>query len=403
MLLDFREVGLRAIDDHTLEIRLQNPTAYFLDILAMYCMLPLNQACVETYGMPAWTEPGHLVSNGAFILADRRIRDRVRLAKNPQYWDRDNVHLNIVDALSIDDRTTGFNLYMTGKADWITIPPTTALRVMLKAKPPRNDLNVVPQLATYFYLLNTTRPPLTDVRVRQALSLALDRDEITRVATGGGEKPAFSLVPPNMPGYTQQQCPPRDPEKARQLLAEAGFENGFGFPKLEIHYNSDQGHQLIAELVRKQWQRELGIVVTMRNEEWASSQVTQQKLDYMVSRRSWIGDYLDPNTYLDMYVTGGENNNTGFTNAEYDKLIADAAREADTTKRMQMLEHAERILMDQMPIIPIYFYVSKNMVKPYVRGFWNNLQDGHPLNTIWIDHTVDMNSPQPNEFMGRQP
>jgi oligopeptide transport system substrate-binding protein len=156
-------------------------------------------------------------------------------------------------------------------------------------------------------------------------------------------------------------------------------------------------------LIRKQWQRELGIVVTMRNEEWASSQVTQQNMDYMVSRRSWTGDYLDPNTYLDMYVTDGENNNTGFSNAEYDQLIADAARELDKAKRMQLLERAERMLMDQMPIIPIYFYVSKNMVKPYVRGWYNNLQDGHPLNTIWIDHTVDMNDPRPNEFMGRRP
>lgn len=403
VLLDFREVGIRVVDDRTLEIRLINRTAYFLDIMAMYCMLPLHRGCVEKYSMPEWTEPGKLITNGAFELKERRIRDRVRLVKSPMYWDRDNVRLNVVDALSIDDRTTAFNLYMTGKADWITIPPTTALREMLKSDPPRNDLSVVPQLATYFYMLNTTRPPLDDVRVRRALSLALDREEITRVASGGGEKVAFSLVPPNLPGYTQQECPRRDPEQARKLLAEAGYADGFGFPKLEIHYNSDQGHQLIAELARKQWQRELGIVVTMRNEEWTSAQVTQQKIDYMVSRRSWIGDYLDPNTYLDMYVTGGENNLTGYSNPDYDKRIADAGREPDAATRMKILERAERILMDDMPIIPIYFYVSKNMVKPYVRGWYNNLQDGHPLNTVWIDHTVDMNDPRPNEFMGRRP
>ena len=185
---------------------------------------------------------------------------------------------------------------------------------MLASRPPRNDINPYPQLTTYFYLLNTTRPPLNDVRVRRALSLALDREEITRVATAAGEQPALSLVPPHLPGYTQQFCEPRNPEQARKLLAEAGYPQGVGFPKLEIHYNTDQVHQSVAELVRKQWQRELGITVSLRNEEWASYQQTQQQMKYMVSRRSWIGDYLDPNTFLDMFVTGGENNLTGFSN-----------------------------------------------------------------------------------------
>jgi oligopeptide transport system substrate-binding protein len=187
------------------------------------------------------------------------------------------------------------------------------------------------------------------------------------------------------------------------LLAEAGFPDGVGFPKLEIHYNTDEVHQSIAELARKQWHRELGITVTLRNEEWASAQQTQQRMGYMVSRRSWIGDYLDPNTFLDMYVSGGQNNLTGFANAQYDQLIAAAAKEPDKQQRMAMLEQAERILMDEMPIIPIYYYVSRNLVKPYVRGWYNNLQDSHHLRAIWIDHSVDPNDPQPNEFMGRTP
>jgi oligopeptide transport system substrate-binding protein len=285
----------------------------------------------------------------------------------------------------------------------MTQPPPNAIREFLASQPPRNDINPALQMTTYFYLLNTTRPPLTDVRIRRALSLALDRDEITRVATAAGEKPAFSLVPPGLKGYTQQPSPPRDPDQARRLLAEAGFPDGVGFPKLEIHYNTDEVHQSIAELARKQWQRELGITVTLRNEEWASAQQTQQRMGYMVSRRSWIGDYLDPNTFLDMYVSGGQNNLTGFANPQYDQLIAAAAKEPDKQKRMAMLEQAERILMDEMPIIPIYYYVSRNLVKPYVRGWYNNLQDSHHLRAIWIDHSVEPNDPQPNEFMGRTP
>jgi oligopeptide transport system substrate-binding protein len=401
VLLDFSEVGVRVIDDHTLEIRLTDPTPYFLDLLAFYPFAPVHQGCLEKYGKPAWTRPENIVTNGAFRLAARRIRDRVRLHRSDNYWDRENVRLDVVDALSVDNRSTALNLYMTGVVDWITVPPAEVLRELLKEEPPRNDLNPAPQLTTYYFLLNTTRPPLNDKRVRQALSLALDREEITRVATGAGEKPALSLVPPAMPHYEQQKCQPFNPDAARKLLAEVGYPDGRGFPKLEILYNTDQQHQAIAELVRKQWQRELGITASLRNEEWGSFQDSQQQLKFLVARRAWVGDYLDPNTYLDMFVTKGENNCTGFSNAEYDKLIADAAKESDPQKRMKMLESAERLLMEEMPIIPVYFYVSRNMVRPRVRGFYNNLQDTHALNAIWIDPNADDKSPRPNEYMER--
>jgi oligopeptide transport system substrate-binding protein len=399
VLLDFREVGVKVLDDRTLELRLTNPTPYFLDLTAFYPLAPVHRGCLEKHGKPAWTLPENIVTNGAFRMVARRIRDRVRLERSDNYWDRENVRLNVVDALSVDNRTTAYNLYTTGMVDWVTVPPAEVLRELLRSQPPRNDLNPAPQITTYFYLLNTTRPPLDDVRIRQALSMAIDREEITRVATGAGEVPAYSLVPPAMPGYAQQVCPPHNPAKARELLAEASFPDGRGFPKLEILYNTDQQHQAVAELVRKQWQRELGIETSLRNEEWGSLQDSQQQMKFLVSRRSWGGDYVDPNTFLDMFVTKGENNSTGFANPEYDKLIADAAHEPDEKQRVKMLEDAERLLMDQMPIIPIYFYVSRNMVRPQVRGLYNNLQDTHPLHAIWLDPDVNPNDPRPNEFM----
>lgn len=399
VLLDFREVGVKVIDDYTLELRLTNPTPYFLDLLAYYPMSPVNKTCVEKYGSPAWTQPQNIVTNGPFRMVARRIRDRVRLVRSDTYWDRENVKLNIVDALSVEDRTTAFNLYSTGMVDWQTVPPSEVLRELLKEKPPRNDLNPAPQLCTYYFLLNTTRPPLNDKRVRQALSMAIDRDEITRVATGAGEIPAYSLIPPSVPGYHKQECKPFDPEAARKLLAEAGFPEGQGFPRIEILYNTDQAHQAIAELVRKQWQNNLGITASLRNEEWTSYQNSIQQLDFTVARRSWVGDYQDPNTFSDMFVTGGENNNTGFASPEYDKLIVDAAKEPDRAKRMELLEKSERLLMDEQPIIPVYFYVSKNMVRPWVRGFYNTLQDTHPVQDIWIDHSVKKDDPHPNEYM----
>jgi oligopeptide transport system substrate-binding protein len=399
VLLDFREVGVRVVDDHTLEIRLNDPTPYFLDLLGFYPFATVHKGCLEKHGKPGWTRPENIVTNGAYRLVARRLRDRVRLQRSDNYWDRANVRLNVIDALSVDNRSTALNLYMTGMADWVTVPPPEVLRELLKSNPPRNDLNPAPQLTTYYYLLNTTRPPLNDKRVRLALALALDRKEITQVATGAGEVPALSLVPPSMPGYKQQPCRPFDPDAARKLLAEAGYPDGRGFPKIEILYNTDQQHQAIAELVRKQWERELNITTSLRNEEWGSFQDSQQQLKYTVARRAWVGDYLDPNTYLDMFVTDGDNNCTGFSNSKYDELIAAAAKEPDAAKRMPILESAERLLMDEMPIIPVYFYVSRNMVRPHVRGFYNNLQDTHPLHAIWIDPNVDAKSPRPNEYM----
>ena len=206
-------------------------------------------------------------------------------------------------------------------------------------------------------------------------------------------------MPPGLEGYTAATCPVEDPQRARQLLADAGYPEGQGFPRLEIHYNTNEMHRDVAELVRKQWQRELGIIVTARNEEWGSYLNTQRQMDYMVSRRAWIGDYLDPNTFLDMFISEGENNKTGFSDKNYDELISVASEELDATMRLQLLHDAEQILLDDQPIIPIFYYVSSNLVAPYVRGFYNNLQDFHPLRAIRIDR----DAAGPNEFMQTAP
>ncbi len=395
VLLDFREVGIEVIDPLTLRMTLEAPTPFFLKLTGYYPLFPVNQKCVETYGSPLWTKPENLVTNGPFGIEFRRIRDRIRLVRSETYWNRDEVKLGVVDALAVDSYTTGLNLFLTGMADWIVTPPPAALRILLKEDPPRNDLNPTPFLGVYYYMLNTNRKPLDDLRVRKALSLALDREEITTKIMSAGETPCLSLVPPGIEGYETQESFEENPAEARRLLAEAGFPEGKGFPRLDILYNTSEAHQAIAELIRKQWQRELGISIKTRNEEWASYLSSQRQMQYNVSRRAWIGDYTDPNTFLDMFVTEGEQNNTGWSSEEYDRLIREAGHEFDPDKRFRLLEKAERILMDELPILPIYFYVSKNMVKPYVRGFYNNIQDVHPLWAIWIDREND----GPNEFM----
>ena len=394
VLLDFREVGVRVIDAATFEITLENPAPYFLQLVGFYPFSPVNRRCVETFGNPLWAKDKNFVGNGAYVPLFRRLRDRIRMVKSPTYWNRDNVAIEVVDALAVDSGNTALNLFLTGEVDWIETVPPESLRILLKQDPPVREINPQPYMSTYFYLINTTRKPLDDVRVRRALSLALDREEICEKVMAAGEVPAYALVPPGMEGFNNQRCSPRDVEQAQQLLAEAGYPGGRGFPRMDILYNTDESHQTVAELIRSQWQRALGIQVKTRNEEWASYNSSQRQMSYNICRRGWVGDYLDPYTFLSLYETDGENNNTGFSNAEYDRLLKQATREPDPDKRFRILEQCERILMDELPILPLYFYVSKNMVKTHVRGFYNNLQDMHPVQSMWIDRESGT-----NEFM----
>jgi oligopeptide transport system substrate-binding protein len=399
VLLDFREVGIKVLGRLTLQVTLENPTHYFLQLTGFYPLSAVNQECLEKYGTPGWTKPKNAVTNGPFNIKFRRIRDRIRMVKSETYWNRDAVRLGVVDALALDSNSTAFNLFMTGKVDWIQTVPPAALRIMLAEDPPRNDLNPAPYIACYYYMFNTTRKPLDDVRVRRALSMALDRDEICSKIMAAGEFPALNLVPPGIEGYKGQECAAEDADKARHLLAEAGYPEGKGFPRMDILYNTDESHQTIAELIRKQWQRKLGIQIKTRNEEWASYLSSHRQMKYDICRRGWIGDYADPCTFLDMMVTDGEQNGTGWSDEEYDRLIEAAAREVDPDGRMALFRKAERILMDELPVLPIYFYVSKNMVKPHVRGFYNNALDKHPVSAMWIDR----DHKGPNEFMKGRP
>ncbi|TWT96050.1 Periplasmic oligopeptide-binding protein precursor [Botrimarina colliarenosi] len=398
LTLDFAEVGFRAIDDYTVETVLESPTPYWLNLLGFYPLAPVNQRCIETHGPAKWTEAENLVTNGPFRLEFRRLRDRIRLRKNPHYWNRDGVALETIDALAVQSLTTSFNLYETGKVDWITKVTPLIARELFEAEPPRDDFNPDAQFGTYFYAFNVTRKPFDDPRVRQALVLALDREEIVTTACAG-ELPARSFTPPGLPNYDAPECPDTNVERAKELLAEAGYPDGTGFPKIEILYNYEQQHQTIAELIRKQWRRNLGIDVSTRNEEWGSFLSSQRQQKYDVMRRAWIGDYLDPNTFLDLFVTDGENNATGWGDPEYDRLIREAKAEADPEVRIEMLAEAERILMREVPIMPIYYYVSRSMVKPYVYGWYNNLEDRHPLWALSIDRTAT----GPNDFMSSEP
>lgn len=394
VLPDFGNTGgIKVIDKHTLEVTLNDRTPFFPDLVAFYPLYPVNKNCVEEHGSPDWTKADNIVSNGPFTLKFRRIRDRLRMVKNEDYWNADTVSLNTVDVMAVKSENTSLNMYLDGSIDWSTQAPAAVIPTLKK----RKDWVSAPMLSTYFYRVNVNEPPLNDKRVRQALNLAIDKALICEKVTQAGQVPARSFVPPGLPNYPSDkcvdsngdpvvyQCGEYNPEKAKQLLADAGYPGGAGFPKVEILYNTSEGHRAIAEVVQQQWKNTLGVDIGLKNVEWASFLETTREKKYQIARAGWIGDYPDPNTFLDMFVTDGGNNQTNWSNKQYDQLIADAQSEPDPIERLCKLQRAEAILMDELPILPFYFYVSVNLVNPRVKGFSGNIQDLHPLTKIRIE------------------
>jgi oligopeptide transport system substrate-binding protein len=369
--------GLETPDDHTLIVHLNNPVPYFANLIAFYPMYPVNRKCVETHGSPMWTKPENIVTNGPYTLKLRRLRDRVRFEKFRDYYNADQVALETIDAVSVESQNTALNMYERGQLQWVYDPPTAVLEELLK----RPDFHPAPKLSVYFYKLNTARPPLDDVRVRRALAMAVDRQQIINEVTKAGQMPAYTLVPP-LAGYTSAVGLKPDVAEARQLLADAGYPGGRGFPKLMLSYNTSETHRPIAEVIQQQWQNNLNVKIELQNMEWGSFQEFVQQEKYDLARYGWIADYPDPNTFLDLWITDGAQNNTNWSNPAYDQLIQDASGELDPVKRLSLLRQAEQIWVDEMPVIPIYFYKSLNLIKPNVAGFAPNAQEVHPLHLI---------------------
>lgn len=426
-----KDRGIYAKGPRVLIVELEAPLPYFLEILTFYPTLPTPRWVIEEPGNERdWFTPGKIVSNGPFRLESWRVNDRIRMVKNDSYWNRNETRSEIIDAYSIENTTTSLNMYLTGELDWVPKYYPEDLAPRLKQ---RDDFYAEPGLVVYFYRLNCSRPPFNDKRVREAVNLAIDREVITRDVLGRGELPAQHVVPPGMPGYESPSSGIRfDVKRARRLLAEAGFPNGKGLPEVGILYNTLESHKKIAEVVSDQLRQNLNLKASAYNQEWQSYLATVRAMDYDMARAGWIGDYRDPNTFLDMWVTNGGSNETGFALPRYDQLIRaagnlpaylerrdtvigavqDKARterlmqaasgpasrarhEARARLRMALLAEAEAILVrEEFPIVPIYFYVNSGMLNPKVRGLYTtlefpdgtrrpNLQDVHPLHAVF--------------------
>jgi oligopeptide transport system substrate-binding protein len=382
---DFSQVGLKVIDPLTLEVTLENPTPFFIDLCAFATLLPVHRATVEKY--PDWnSKPAHFMGNGPFLLHDWLPFDHVRLVKNPRYWNADKVGMRSVDILPTARSITAYNFYATGVVDLImdkNLAPTPLLGELKK----RPDFHSAPFLATYFMRFNVKRKPFDDVRVRRAFSLVIDKNYLVERITRAGEKPASSFVPPGAgEGYVSPPGYERNPEEARKLLAAAGYPDGKGFPVVYYLYRADQdADQDLAVEIQSMLHNELNVDVQLARQEWNVLLNSQSTLDYDFTRSSWVGDYNDPNTFLAMFLTGDGNNNTGWSNKHYDELIASAAKENDRDKRFAFFQQAEKMLVtDEAPICPLYYYVNIQFYDPErLGGLEANLLDEHPIKAMY--------------------
>lgn len=382
-LKDFSQVGVRAPDDFTLEVTLENPTPFFLDLCAFPTLMPVHLPTVERFG-DDWIKPGKMVCNGPYLLTGWRINDRIRLVKNPRYWNAAHVSLRAIDVLPVSNANTALNFYETGMADLIMdkgLAPTS----LIPALQGRPDFHAAPFLGTYFLRFNCAKPPFNDPRVRKAFALVIDKNLLVKKITRAGEPPAPGFVPPGTAGYTPPPGLTRNPELARKLLVEAGFPGGRNFPRVTYLYDDRELNEKLAIELQGMFSRELGITVGLLKQEWKVYLSSMSRLDFDLCRSSWVGDYNDANTFLNLFVTGDGNNRTGWSNAAYDQLIARAAREPDPPLRAGIFRRAEKLLVvDEVPVCPLYYYVGIQFYDPAkLGGIEANLLDEHPLKAMF--------------------
>ena len=371
-------LGVRALDAHTLEIELEAPTPYFLQLLAHSTTYPLHRASFALHG-EQFARPGNLISNGAYRLSEWVVNSHIRLDKNENYYAADDVAIETVYFYPIEDRESELRRYRAGELDYTFDIPNSQyewIKANLGA-----ELHVAPYLSVYFYGFDTTEPPFDDVRLRQALTMAVDRRIITQQVNGIGEVPAYGLVPPGVMDYESQSYDWRDfadeerLSEARRLYAEAGYSEASPL-RFELRYNTSENHRRIAVAVASMWKSALGVDVEIVNQEWkVMLQERRDPANWDVLRYGWVGDYNDAFTFLEIFQSEHGQNFTGIDSAELDGLLARASNERDVGRRAGLLAQAERALLEEYAIVPIYFYVSKHLVKPYVEGFQSNILD----------------------------
>ena len=398
-LTDFSQVGIQALDEHTLRIRLNSATPYFLQLLDHYAFYPVPRHIVSAYGgdtmqFTRWTHAQNIVSNGPFMLQSWQLNKGMSAVQNPHYWGREALQLNGIRFHFIDNTRTEEHMFRVGQLHYTSEIPLRKSAEYIEAKDPR--ARIAPYLGTYFYRVNTNRPWLADKRVRRALALAIDRKALVKAAHYGLTVPAYSITPPGIGDYKPPITFGFNPDEARRLLAEAGYPNGDGIPKLRLVYNTLDSHRQLAVILQQMWQRELGIDITLENQDWKVFLNTVNSGDYDLARAGWLGDYNDPQTFLEMWLTDGGNNRTGWSNPEFDALIGHRAPNASSPQqRLRLLAEAERLLLQDMPVLPLYIYIQRHLIAPSAKGLPYNIMGEINYRTIYLAPDADAVSTAP--------
>ncbi len=370
---DFAKVGVKALDERTLEIRLEHPVPYFLTLMTYPCWRPLPMHLVEEHdGLrrrgARWTREGNLVSSGPFVMTRWEPNRVLMVEKNQRYWDAETVALNAIHFLPVESLDTEERMFRSGQLHITNVVPNSKIQGYREMAD--TPLRIDPQLGTYFYRFNVTRPPFDDARVRRAFSLAIDREIIVERITRAGQSPAGSFAPPGAGGFEPASTVALDLEEARRLMAEAGFPEGKGFPDVEILYNTSESHRTIAEALQQMWNTGLGVSLSLYNQEWKVFLDSLDTLDFSMARSGWVAVYDDPNQFLEIFTSGNPNNHTGWASPEYDRLHAASMAEGDPIRRMQLLQQLDSMLTEQAIVAPIYHYTNFYLIDPRVRG-WN--------------------------------
>lgn len=380
--LPVEELGISLLDEFTMQITLTGPTPYFLGLLASPVAYPVNRRNVETHG-DQFSKSDVLVSNGAFVLKSWKPRNSIELERNPNYREADLTLVERVFYIPTEDRSTEVKQFRAGELDWTNEVPNNQFRWLQKHYP--ESLVVSPWMGSYFLGFNLTQEPFIDnPSLRMALSLAIDREIITEKVTQFGELPSFSLVPPGIDGYV-----PFSPEyadwtqeernhEARRLYEQAGYseENPL---RIEFRYNTSDNNKKIVLAIASMWKQVLGVNATLVNEEFrVFLQNREQKVITQVFRAGWISDYNDPYSFLEMFRSGHGRNDYGYNNETFDALLDQVGTERVRARRERLMFEAERVLMTDNVIIPIFTYVTKRLVSPQLRGWQNNVMDHHP-------------------------
>ena len=383
-LTDFSQTGFSAPDDRTLVLRLKAPVPYLLESLKHYAWFPVHLPTVEKFGGlerkgTAWTRAGNFVGNGPFVLKQWLPNQKIVVEKSPTYWDAATVKLDRIEFFAIDSEDAEERMFRSGQLHVTNTVPLSKIETYKKEQP--GLLRIDPNYGTYFYRFNVTRPPLDDARVRRALALAIDRDAIIKRVTRGEQTPAYNYTPPS-PTYTARAKLNEGAEtyeaaiaEGRRLLAEAGFPEGKGLRRLELLYNTMEGHKQIAEAIQAMWKQNLGLDVALRNEEWKVYIESTQSLNYDIARAGWNGDYPDPMTFLDQWIKDGGNNNTGYASSEYEGILASALTAGSDAARHEIYQKLDAILVRDLPVLPIYFYKRLFLIQPKVQNWVPNILD----------------------------